>query len=192
MYSYPANLTKDNGTLLVRFRDVPEAITFGETREDALRHAKDALETALDMYVDGGKPLPRASVARRGEVDVPVGAQAAMKLALYDAYRVAGVTKSELARRMGIPKTNVDRLFSLTHASRVDMIESAAAALGKRLVVSMRNVAALLLFALSASSQIAEAFTRPCAGSDSNVSERSIDPVDTLRAKQNRVTTPPA
>lgn len=80
-----------------------------------------------------------------------VGAQAAMKLALYDAYRRAGVTKSELARRMGIPKTNVDRLFSLTHASRVDMIEAAAAALGKRLVVSMRNVAALLLLVMTAS-----------------------------------------
>lgn len=143
MYRYPANLTKDtNGTLLVRFRDVPEAITYGETREEARLRAQAGLETALDFYIDGNKPLPRPSALRRGEIEVEVGAQAAMKLALYEAYLAEGVTKAELARRMGIPKTNVPRIFSLTHASRVDVLASAAAALGKRIVVSLRNVAA--------------------------------------------------
>jgi hypothetical protein len=96
-----------------------------------------------------------------------------MKLALYDAYRMAGVTKSELARRMGIPKTNVDRLFSLTHRSRVDMIESAAAALGKQLVVSMRNVAAILLFAIAATGQLtADAW--PCSPDGTRLSDNAI------------------
>jgi antitoxin HicB len=164
MYRYPANLTKDEGTLLVTFRDVPEAITYGATREEALQRAQDALETALMFYIDNGKPLPKPSPARRGEEEVDVTARAAMKLALYDAYRAAGVTKSELARRMGIPKTNVDRLFSLTHSSRVDMIEAAAAALGKRLVIGMRNIAAawaiLTLFCSAVPAQ--ETFPRPC------------------------------
>lgn len=80
MYSYPANLTKDDGTLLVTFRDVPEAIAYGESREEALRRAMAALETALDMYIDSGKPLPRASNARRGEVEVAVGAQAPRRM----------------------------------------------------------------------------------------------------------------
>lgn len=163
MYSYPATLTKDEGTLLVRFRDVPEAISYGATREEALGHAKHALETALEFYIDGGKPLPRASASRRGEVAVAVGAQANMKLALYDAYRVAGVTKSELSRRMGIPKTNVDRLFSLTHASRVELIESAAAALGKRLVIALRNMAALLAMSFPLLGQLSQTLERPCS-----------------------------
>lgn len=45
----------------------------------------------------------------------------------------------------------------------MDTIESAAAALGKRLVVSMRNVAALLLFAMTTSGQMAEVFDKPCS-----------------------------
>ena len=166
MYRYPATLAKDEGTILVKFRDVPEAITYGAMREEALRHAQEALETALMFYIDGGKPLPKPSTARRGEGEVDVTARAAMKLALYEAYRTAGVTKSELARRMSIPKTNVDRLFSLTHASRVDHIEAAAAALGKRLVISMRNVAAMIaiffLCTLQLRGQVQENFAVSC------------------------------
>jgi antitoxin HicB len=37
----------DNGTLLVTVPDLPEAITFGEDREQALARAVDAIESAL-------------------------------------------------------------------------------------------------------------------------------------------------
>jgi len=39
----------------------------------------------------------------------------------------------ELARRLGIPRTPVDRLFDLNHHSRLDHIEAAFGALGKPL-----------------------------------------------------------
>jgi antitoxin HicB len=51
------------------------------------------------------------------------------------------MTKAELARRIGIPKTHIPRLFSLRHHSRLDLIESAFAALGKRLHVEVRDAA---------------------------------------------------
>lgn len=62
MFNYPVILTPDDGTLLVTFPDVPEAITFGENEEEALLNAVDALETALSFYVDARKPLPEPSV----------------------------------------------------------------------------------------------------------------------------------
>jgi antitoxin HicB len=62
MFDYPVILTPDDGTLLVTFPDVPEAITFGANEEEALSHAVDALETALSFYVDDRKPLPVPSV----------------------------------------------------------------------------------------------------------------------------------
>ena len=49
--------------------------------------------------------------------------------------------KAEFARRIGIPKTHIERLFSLRHHSRLDRIEAAFAALGKRLHVEVRNAA---------------------------------------------------
>ncbi len=53
----------------------------------------------------------------------------------------AGVTKAELARRLGWHGPQVDRLLDLNHASRLDQIEAALAALGKRLQVTVRDAA---------------------------------------------------
>ena len=49
--------------------------------------------------------------------------------------------KTEMARRMGISKVNVDRLFDLTHHSRLDRIEAAFQALGKELAIEIRDAA---------------------------------------------------
>jgi len=49
--------------------------------------------------------------------------------------------KAEFARRIGIPKTHIDRLFSLRHHSRLNQIELALAALGKRLHIETRDAA---------------------------------------------------
>ena len=74
MFNYPATLTKDGGTFLVTFRDVPEAITFGADKEEALLNAVDALETGLSFYVESCRPLPLPSKAKRGEITVSAAA----------------------------------------------------------------------------------------------------------------------
>lgn len=49
---YPVRLERDdNDTILVSFSDFPEAHTYGETVEDALERAADALATAIDAYI---------------------------------------------------------------------------------------------------------------------------------------------
>jgi antitoxin HicB len=67
---------------------------------------------------------------------VSVAPLVAAKAELYRAMRQAGITKSELARRIGISPQQAERLFDLRHASRLDQIESAMRALGRRLVVT--------------------------------------------------------
>jgi antitoxin HicB len=65
---YPVRIThQDVGNYAVGFPDIPEALTLGDTEEKALRHAVDALETALDFYFDHGRPdlcLPPPSAAK--------------------------------------------------------------------------------------------------------------------------------
>ena len=47
-FNYPATLTEqEEGGYLVQFTDFPEAITQGETKEDALAEAIDCLEEAI-------------------------------------------------------------------------------------------------------------------------------------------------
>jgi len=49
--------------------------------------------------------------------------------------------RGEPARRLDIPKTTVDRLFDLDNHPRLDRIEAAFAALGKRIAVEVQDAA---------------------------------------------------
>ena len=129
MFDYPVILTPDQGAVLVTFPDVPEAITFGATIDEALLHAVDALETGLSFYVEARKPLPEASI--RPELPtISPSVLEGIKLALYREMTLQGIRKADLARRLGWKAPQVDRLFDLSHASRLDQLEAAAKALG--------------------------------------------------------------
>lgn len=79
MPQYPARLTKDGSYILVTFRDVPEAITFGANEKEALENAVDALETGLSLYIDNGKDWPKPSTAIDGEHLADLSKSAATK-----------------------------------------------------------------------------------------------------------------
>ena len=137
MFDYPVTLTPDNGTVLVTFADVPEAITFGADLDEAMLYAVDALETALSMYVDARKPLPNVSKAKRGQKTVRPSALECAKLGVYRAMTEQGIKKAELARRLGWHMPQVDRLFDLRHASNLDQIEAAAKVLGRHIEINV-------------------------------------------------------
>ena len=66
MLRHPAILEQDtNNTIRVEFPDVPEANTFGEDQDGALMHGVDALETALSMYIEDRRDIPKPSPRRR-------------------------------------------------------------------------------------------------------------------------------
>ena len=135
MFDYPVTLTPDGDTVLVTFVDVPEAITFGADEDEALLHAIDALETGLSFYLDARQPLPVPGKARCGQKTVRPSALECAKLGVYKAMTDQGIRKAELARRLGWHMPQVDRLFDLRHASKLDQIEAAANVLGKHIEV---------------------------------------------------------
>jgi antitoxin HicB len=138
---YPVELMPDdNGTVMVTFPDIPEAVTYGEDEDEALLRAVDALEAMLAAYMDDRQAIPKPSPldGRKG-VLLPVLTSA--KVMLYMAMREAGVKKAQLARRMGIHASQADRLLNLDHASRIEEIERAFNVLGKRLILDMEEAA---------------------------------------------------
>jgi predicted RNase H-like HicB family nuclease len=73
MRGYPARFQPaKEGGFTVTFRDVPEAITEGDTMDEAMSAAADALESALSFYIADRKPLPKPSAPKRGERMVSV------------------------------------------------------------------------------------------------------------------------
>jgi antitoxin HicB len=138
-YVFPAILRPDDGGYAVVFPAVPEALTEGATRAEALANARDALETALSFYIDSREALPVPGKASRSQVLVAVSPLGQIKLALYEAMREQGIGKAELGRRLGKHLPHIDRLLDLTHHSRMDALAGALAAVGKRLVVAVED-----------------------------------------------------
>jgi len=142
-FTYPVTLTPDetDGGFIVTFKDLPEAITQGETVEDALAEAADALEEAIAGRIQRGNPIPEPSQAA-SLTKVPVPAQTAAKAALYLALRETGITKSELAVRLGCDEKEVRRLLDPRHSSKLPRIQKALVALGKNLALLLVDEAA--------------------------------------------------
>lgn len=142
-FQYPATLTREKkGGFMVRFADLPEAITSGASRRDALNQAGDCLEEAMAGRVSDGLDIPKPSAARRNEILVPVPAPMAAKAALYLAMRAARWKNTELARRLGCDEKEVRRMLDPRHATKLPRIQQALSALGRRLVISMEKQAA--------------------------------------------------
>ena len=134
--AWPADLQRqEDGSTLVSFPDIPEALTEGATESEALTQAEDCLVAALGGYVAERRAIPRPSSAS-GRVSVPLPALVAAKIALYDAMRAESVGNTALARRLGLTEGAVRRLIDLDHRSHISQIETALRVLGQRLTVA--------------------------------------------------------
>ena len=140
-YVYPVDISIDEaGFHLVVFPDLPGCATDGRSRREALAEAVDALEEGLAFHIHHRRDIPVPS-PRRGRPVVAPGARIAAKTALYQAFRAAGSTKTELARRLGADPREARRLLDPRHGSSLDRLDEAVNALDKRLVVGLRDVA---------------------------------------------------
>jgi antitoxin HicB len=144
MIAYPALFEPDTraGGFVVTFPDFEWGVTQGETETEAVEMAEDALVCILEETIRQRKDLPNPGRPRGKKYrEISVPALAAAKIQLYQAMRVGRVQKAELARRMGIPRQQIERLLDLRHSTRLEQIEAAFGALKKRLVVSTEDAA---------------------------------------------------
>lgn len=143
-FDYPVILAPDdNGTILVTSPDLPEVTAYGKDHDDARVRARDAIEEAIAARIAGREEIPEPSAPRRprkGKAEfVALSAGTALKVLLYRAMAEKGVRKADLVRRLGVHAPQIDRLLDVRHASRLDQLEAALAAMGKRLVLDLEE-----------------------------------------------------
>jgi antitoxin HicB len=133
-FVYPARFTSDrkSGGYIVRFRDLREAITQGETREQCLDEAAGALQAAIEGRIMSDMEIPEPTPPQHGEYTIAVPIQTALKAALHIELRSAGISRSEFARRLGIDEKESRRMLDPRHPSKADRLEKALAILGKQ------------------------------------------------------------
>ena len=139
MYDYAIRFEEDSSApgLAVFCRDLPELNSYGDNREHAIREALEAIETTLSIYVDQRRTIPAASEPLDREHVVHLPAVTVAKIALWNAMMERGMRRADLCRLLGLAQTQGDRLVDFLHTSKIEQLETALAALGKRLAVTV-------------------------------------------------------
>ena len=110
--AYPAVFKRDEDRRwLVGFPDFPKAHTDGADANEAMEEAIDCLGSAIAFAMADKVDVPKPSRLKRGRKSVPVPLWIVGKLALYWAIRDAGISQSELARRLNVRETVVRRML---------------------------------------------------------------------------------
>ena len=135
-YVYPARLVQHKDTVLVSFRDLPEAVTEGRTRAEALVEAADCLDVAMLFRIKEATPLSPPSMAKRGEILVAASPHVAAKAAFARAFTDSGLTRVALAAILGVRETEVRRMLDPDHGTRLERLNEGMRALGRQLIVA--------------------------------------------------------
>ena len=128
---------QENGWWLVRFPGIPEALTEGETQEEARANAVDCVIAALEGYMKAGRPLPRDGAGHTGRDRAVLPSLVTAKLAVYETMRARGWSKLKLAKELGMPENSVRRLLDLRHSSHLWIIDQALARMNAELSIDL-------------------------------------------------------
>jgi antitoxin HicB len=133
---YAIRIRKDsNDTFLVTVPDLPDAITFGETLEEAKLQAVDAIETAMMARMTDREAIPEPNSSGRYYVELRPAVAA--KVALWNAMLVQGMGKAALARKLKWHMPQVDRALDVRHESTLSSLVDALAVTGNALSITV-------------------------------------------------------
>jgi antitoxin HicB len=132
-FSYPYNATpQEGGGFFVQFVDLEEAITEGDTLDDAAFNAAEVLTGVLSYRLDHGQTIPSPSDPTGRAIAIPDAKTQAVML-LRDAR--GDRSMADLARGLGTSWAAAQRLEDPHHWPSLKQLERAARVLGKRLVL---------------------------------------------------------
>lgn len=137
MFEYPIHIHEEAGSFWSSCPDIPEAHSAGDSPEELLANAVDGLTLALTIYVDQNRPIPPASEPHAWGAVVALPVQTVAKIALWNAMCEQGLRVADLARKLGVSHPVATRLVDFEHNSKIEQVEGALRALGKRLAVSV-------------------------------------------------------
>ena len=131
-HNYPAEVERDeDGRYVVAFPDFAWGATDGATLDEALTEARDLLRELIAATMREGTDLPEPSRATRGCPLVVPPVPIALKAALYEAFREAGMSQRRLARDLDVAESEVRRMLNPDHATKAATIDHALRRLGK-------------------------------------------------------------
>ena len=104
------------------------------------------MDEVFATYMIEGIDFPGPSKARRREhlasppAETETETEAEAEASLFVAMREAGISKTQLDKRLGVDEKEVRRLLDPHYASKLPRIAHAASVLGQRLVIGLEPV----------------------------------------------------
>ena len=138
-YAYPATIKKSrDGTYSVQFVNFKEGFTYGNTLAEAQDNACEVLSLLLENYLAFKKALP-APTTKKGAVLILPDAKTQAALALYESLSTSKNVKTmaQLAQAIDTSWAAVSRLGDPSHWPTLKLLDKAARATGRRLVISI-------------------------------------------------------
>ena len=112
--------------IVVRFPDVPEAATVGDSPTDAHTRGEAALSFALLTYVARGLPIPRPNTRGGAKLVARGRTVCRRKIAAIEAFRESGMSKLQFARAIGKHKDEARRILDPRHPTKLSTLAAAA------------------------------------------------------------------
>jgi ribosome-binding protein aMBF1 (putative translation factor) len=136
---YAAHTKKEGRRTLIEFPDCLGCATFAEAGEDIEAVAREALEAWLEAELEGGDAPPRPSrAARRNKaLLVRVDPLLSVRLQLRWARQDAGLSQSDLAKKVRVSRQQISLLESPDANLRLSTLKRVADALGLELDISL-------------------------------------------------------
>lgn len=135
--AYPYTLEpQDGGGFIVQFLDFEEAFTEGMTPEEAAFNAAEVLSLVIEQRLADNQSVPFPSRAEGVPVAYPQP-RVQVALLLRKAREEQGRTLAEMARALQTSWPSAQRLEQATANPTLKQLERAAAALGKRLLITL-------------------------------------------------------
>jgi antitoxin HicB len=143
LISYPAIVHSDPDGFWIEFPDLKGCVTEGDSYEDLLKNAEEALSLYLEDFIDNEKHLPLPTTVEQASsetvVFVEVSPEIGIPLLIKKIRQELNLTQMEVAERMGIKYQTYQQIESIKKFNAtVKTLRNVGKALNKKLVIDLQ------------------------------------------------------
>lgn len=139
--TYGATLSHEEDGIVVTFRDLDNVITEGDTEEEAVFNAQEALDGVLASMTAHGDEIPVPSDIKDSEFGIAVSPEVAAPVLLHVLRTQQHKSLSDVAKTLGKSYQAVQRMERQGSNLTLKSLKMAAAALGATVEIRLKKVA---------------------------------------------------
>lgn len=138
---YGAALSHEEDGIVVIFRDLENVFSWGETEEEAIFNAQEALDGVLLSMASREQEVPLPSPFADGEIGIPVSPEVAAPVLLHLLRTEQRQSLAQVAKALGKSYQAYQRMEKIGSNLTLKSLKLAAAALGATVEIRFKKVA---------------------------------------------------